>query len=124
MEELSHQKGPAKKKYDCILPYIRLSLLTLCRMQGFSAIDMLVIHPAYWRRGHGSRLAKWGLELSRRDGVKQGVMAASTAKQFYTLLGFQNLEDIHVAGDEIMAEGVTVSAMLFDPASGSNGEDK
>lgn len=33
-------------------------------------MEMLVVHPAYWKRGHGGKLAQWGPDLSNVDEMK------------------------------------------------------
>ncbi|KAG8169503.1 hypothetical protein KVR01_000248 [Diaporthe batatas] len=101
-ELFGDRMGPIEKRY----------------FHGYSTMDMLVVHPAYWRRGHGTTLGKWGLDLARIDGVKQGVMAASSGKKLYTSMGYTNLEDVHIDGDEITPDGVTISAMVFEPGNG------
>lgn len=78
-------------------------------------MEMLVVHPAYWKRGHGRSLTGWGMELAKIDGVQQGVIAAEMGKAVYGAMGFKNLEDLHWDGDDIVPQGLTVSAMLFNP---------
>ncbi len=78
-------------------------------------MEMLVVHPAYWKRGHGGSLTGWGMDLAKTDGIQQGVIAAKMGKAVYAAMGFKNLEDLHIDGDDLVPQGVTVSAMLFDP---------
>lgn len=78
-------------------------------------MERLVVHPAYWKRGHGTQLAQWGLDLAKVDSIKQGVISAEMGKDLYLTMGFTNLEDLHIDGDEVVPQGVTVSAMEFDP---------
>lgn len=73
---------------------------------------MVVVHPAYWRRGHGGRLVRWGIDLANLDKVCQGVIAAEMGKSLYLSLGYEELEDLHL-------EGVHVSAMQYHVKSGS-----
>ncbi len=77
-------------------------------------MEMLVVHPAYGRRGHGTKLAQWGLDLAKEDNVKQGVIAAEMGKNLYVKLDFQILEQIKIDGDDVV-KGVEVSVMKFDP---------
>ncbi|RSL74281.1 hypothetical protein CEP53_000410 [Fusarium sp. AF-6] len=88
--------------------------------QGLATMEMVVVHPAYWRRGHGSRLAQWGIDLAKIDGVCQGVIAAKMGKALYLSLGYKNLTDLHLEGDEVVPQGVGVSVMQYhvgsDPA--------
>ncbi|KAI8648863.1 hypothetical protein NCS56_01502300 [Fusarium sp. Ph1] len=83
--------------------------------QGLATMEMIVVHPAYWRRGHGGRLVRWGIDLANLDKVCQGVIAAEMGKSLYLSLGYEELEDLHLGGDE----GIHVSAMQYHVKSGS-----
>ncbi|KAL2672557.1 hypothetical protein Neosp_013270 [[Neocosmospora] mangrovei] len=83
--------------------------------QSLATMEMVVVHPAYWRRGHGGRLVRWGIDLAKVDNVCQGVIAAEMGKSLYLSLGYEELEDLHVGGDE----GIHVSVMQYDVKSGS-----
>ncbi|KAJ4220995.1 hypothetical protein NW759_007064 [Fusarium solani] len=83
--------------------------------QGLATMEMVVVHPAYWRRGHGGRLVRWGIDLANLDKVCQGVIAAEMGKSLYLSLGYEELEDLHLGGDE----GIHVSAMQYHVKSGS-----
>ncbi|KAH6709013.1 hypothetical protein BKA61DRAFT_677917 [Leptodontidium sp. MPI-SDFR-AT-0119] len=41
--------------------------------KGRMAIDMMVTHPAYWRSGHATLIARWFIELAKLDGIGLGV---------------------------------------------------
>lgn len=73
------------------------------------------MHPAYWRRGHGGRLVRWGIDLANLDKVDQGVIAAEMGKSLYLSLGYEILEDLHIGGDK----GIHVSAMEYHVKPGS-----
>ena len=47
---------------------------------------MVVVHPDYCRRGHGSALVKWGVRLSDQDRADQGVIAAAMGEELYRRL--------------------------------------
>jgi GNAT superfamily N-acetyltransferase len=81
-------------------------------LEGYATMEMVVVHPAYWRRGHGTRLVKWGMQLADIDGVKQGVIAASMGKDLYLKLGYRLLHMVQVEGDEDAPDGV------YEPQSG------
>jgi len=49
-------------------------------------IELVGIHPAYWRRGHGKTLLNWGLALAEKDGVNTGVIANTAAVGLYLAL--------------------------------------
>lgn len=78
---------------------------------------MVTVHPAYWERGHGGSLVKWGMELARIDKLKQGVIATKMGQDLYSELGFKNLKEIHISGDEIVPQGVSVAVMEYDPTA-------
>ena len=82
--------------------------------QGYAIVNMVVVHPAYWRRGHGGNLVKWGMKLARIDKVKQGVSATKMGKDLYQKLGWQYLTEIHIEGDETMPQGVSSTIMEYN----------
>ncbi|KAJ4312732.1 hypothetical protein N0V84_009794 [Fusarium piperis] len=86
--------------------------------QGLATMEMVVVHPAYWRRGHGGRLVRWGIDLVKLDEVCQGVIAAKMGKSLYLSLGYENLQDLHLDGDDVVPQGVDVSVMRFAVSSG------
>jgi GNAT superfamily N-acetyltransferase len=63
-------------------------------LQGRMLIELVAIHPAYWRRGHGKTLLNWGLALAEKDGVNTGVIANTTAVGLYLSLGLWKLEKL------------------------------
>ncbi|KAK3688255.1 hypothetical protein B0T22DRAFT_511595 [Podospora appendiculata] len=76
-------------------------------------LQILATLPAYQRRGHGSSICKWGMELMRRDSLNSiSVMASPMGSQLYTWLGFANIGTfyIQVAGEE---EKLTMEAMMY-----------
>ncbi|VUC30722.1 unnamed protein product [Clonostachys rosea] len=83
--------------------------------QNWLTMEMLVVHPAYWNRGHGTRLTQWGLDLAKVDNTRSGVIATQMGQTLYRGIGWKNLADVHIAGDEVVPGGVTVSAMMFKP---------
>ena len=88
-------------------------------LQGYyAAMDMVVVHPAYWGRGHGRDLVNWGMQLARVDKVKQGVTAAKMGADLYKKLGWQHLTEVHIKGDEIVPQGVDVAIMEYNPTIG------
>jgi GNAT superfamily N-acetyltransferase len=80
-------------------------------------MEMVVVHPAYWGRGHGRNLVKWGMELARIDKVKQGVIAAKMGRDLYSNLGWKERAEICLEGDEITPQGVSVAVMEYDPTT-------
>ncbi|RSL78877.1 hypothetical protein CEP52_017594, partial [Fusarium oligoseptatum] len=61
-------------------------------------LEMVVVHPAYQKRGHGRRLVQWGIKLATKDKVGVGVIAAGKGKSLYGSLGFEKLGDLPFEG--------------------------
>lgn len=78
-------------------------------------MEMVVVHPAYWRRGHGTTLVGWGMELAKIDHIKQGVIAAKMGEKLYAKLGYSPLEELRLDGDEEAPDGVKCVAMKYTP---------
>ncbi|CAH0051750.1 unnamed protein product [Clonostachys solani] len=68
--------------------------------EGHQLVDMVVVHPAYWRRGHGTSLVKWGKALADVDRVNQGVIAADMGEKLYTSLGYGKLDDVRAVSED------------------------
>ncbi|CAH0020749.1 unnamed protein product [Clonostachys rhizophaga] len=68
--------------------------------KGHQLVDMVVVHPAYWRRGHGTLLVKWGKALAEIDRVVQGVIAADMGEKLYTCLGYGKLDDVRAVSQD------------------------
>ncbi|PQE04851.1 Acyl- N-acyltransferase protein [Rutstroemia sp. NJR-2017a BBW] len=82
---------------------------------GMSEMDQVAVHPAYWKRGHGTALVKWGMELARMDQVAQGVSAAKMGEKLYAELCYRVVERIGLDGDEVTPQGVSTAMMVYDP---------
>ncbi|KAK3345823.1 hypothetical protein B0T25DRAFT_550451 [Lasiosphaeria hispida] len=67
---------------------------------------MLVVHPAYWKRGHGIQLATWPGDLSVLDKVSQCVSSATMSQSLFTSLAYRQVGFISAEGDEDDPEGV------------------
>ncbi len=72
---------------------------------------MLVVHPAYWKRGHGTRLATWPRDLSVLDKVPQCVSSATMSQPLFLSLGYRQLDTITAEGDEDDPNGVSTALM-------------
>ncbi|KAK3681341.1 hypothetical protein B0T22DRAFT_388307 [Podospora appendiculata] len=81
---------------------------------GFN-IELLVVHPAYHRRGHARTLVKWMQDLARIDQVTVYVAADGKSEEFYARLGFEVIERLEIPGDEITPEGCRVIMMQWLP---------
>lgn len=76
-------------------------------------MDTLVVHPAYWRRGHGTALVNWGMELARLDRVKQGVIAACMGEKLYLSRGYEKLDDVAAVDERDPEQHVRVGVLEF-----------
>ncbi|KAJ8129180.1 hypothetical protein O1611_g4452 [Lasiodiplodia mahajangana] len=81
-------------------------------LSGDQLMDMVVVHPAYWKRGHGTTLVKWGMSMADLDHVDQGVVAAKMGEQLYLKLGYTKLAEVHVCDDKEPAD-VTVGILEY-----------
>ena len=80
-------------------------------------MERLVVHPAYWARGHATNLVKWGMELARTDKVTQGVFATKMGGDFFCKLLWKNLTEVRIDGDEIVPQGVSFTVLEYDPTT-------
>lgn len=76
---------------------------------------MLVVHPAYWKRGHGTKLVNWGKELTSLDRVKQGVIAADMGEKLYLSKGYQKLDVITATDEDDNEQQIEVGVLEFAP---------
>ena len=77
---------------------------------------MLVVHPAYWRRGHGTVLLEWGLELVHLDYTKQGVIAADMGEKLYLSKGYKKLDMVIATDKSDPEKTVKVAVLEFVPS--------
>ncbi|KAH7342639.1 hypothetical protein BKA65DRAFT_295055 [Rhexocercosporidium sp. MPI-PUGE-AT-0058] len=83
----------------------------------YASMNIVVVHPAYWRRGHGSALVKWGMAMTDMDKTTQGVISADIGTKLYDTLGFEKLCEAHVDGDERTPEGLVNGIMRYGAAT-------
>jgi GNAT superfamily N-acetyltransferase len=76
---------------------------------------MLVVHPAYWRRGHGTALLDWGMQLGSLDLVKQGVIAADMGEKLYLSKGYKKLANVIATDENDPVKEVKVGILEFVP---------
>jgi GNAT superfamily N-acetyltransferase len=74
-------------------------------------LERVIVHPAYWRRGHGKALLEWGLALARIDGVKAGVCTgfAGDAKHLYLSLGFVKIGEVSVKDEQDPSKQIEIA---------------
>jgi N-acetylglutamate synthase-like GNAT family acetyltransferase len=75
-------------------------LMVIRHFGGHMVVEMVVVHPAYWRRGHGKALVKWGLELAETDGVESAVFGTIAGEQLYLSLGFVRVSVLSLKDEE------------------------
>ena len=106
----------AEKKYVDLVDDLRSTRLIVRRyFGGYALMEMVVVHPAYWNRGHGSRLVRWGMALSDMDQCRQGVIAADMGAKLYLQLGYEKLCDVQLDDDQNAVEGVTIVLAKYVP---------
>ncbi|MCJ1445532.1 MAG: hypothetical protein MMC23_006037 [Stictis urceolatum] len=77
-----------------------------------SRLDLLVVHPAYWRRGFGSSLVRWGMALADIDAVRQGVEACGMGERLLAKLNYTRIRKV-VAEDN--DEQTKVGIWRYEP---------
>ena len=76
-------------------------------------MERIVVHPAYWRRSHGSTIAKWGIALAGIDGIDQGVLATTMGASLFMHVGYQHVSDTQVEGDERNPRGFSLAILRY-----------
>ncbi|KAK0735346.1 hypothetical protein B0T21DRAFT_333454 [Apiosordaria backusii] len=78
-----------------------------------SVVSMIAVHPAYWRRGHGTKLATWARDLAVKHKVPQCVSAAPMSQCLFMSLGYKQLDVIVAEGDEDDPRGAKTLLLEF-----------
>ncbi|KAG4440643.1 hypothetical protein IFR05_003877 [Cadophora sp. M221] len=78
-----------------------------------SAMERTAVHPAYWKRGHGSTLAKWGLDLARIDQVNQAVLATSMGASLFKYMGFKLITERQIYGGKEDPAGYIIAVLEY-----------
>ena len=84
-------------------------------------VERLVVHPAYWRRGHASALINFGNELAKLERVDQGVLASSMGAAVFAHAGYALVAKCHVPGDDKWPEGWDIAVLKLGCRSGKGG---
>ncbi|ORY00360.1 hypothetical protein BCR34DRAFT_112754 [Clohesyomyces aquaticus] len=82
LELYGEATGPAKAKY----------------LAGCMRLSTLAVHPAYWRRGHATRLVSWCTRLADTDDISVGISATPMGAIVATKAGFEEQETIRIKG--------------------------
>jgi hypothetical protein len=75
---------------------------------------MVVVHPAYWRRGHGATMVRWGLELAELDGVNNGVFGSIMGKKLYLSLNYKEVGVIKLQDEKNPLEMVELAVLRYE----------
>jgi ribosomal protein S18 acetylase RimI-like enzyme len=81
-------------------------------------VDLVAIHPAYWRRGHAKALMNWGLAVAERNGLDTGIVANTRAVGLYLSLGFEQFELVKIEDEEEPPNFLELVLMKYDRRSG------
>jgi len=77
-------------------------------------LQILATHPDHQRRGAGSALCNWGMQVAKELNVAISVFASPMGKQLYRHLGFNSLASITIKVQE-EDDFVTLEAMAYIP---------
>ncbi|KAL2200789.1 hypothetical protein P885DRAFT_66416 [Corynascus similis CBS 632.67] len=78
-------------------------------------LQILATLPEFQRRGHGSSLCRWAMELVKRESLNDmSVMASPMGYELYTWLGFERIGTfcLQVSGED---ERLVLQAMMYKP---------
>ncbi|KAF1977849.1 hypothetical protein BU23DRAFT_451407 [Bimuria novae-zelandiae CBS 107.79] len=92
---------PANPNRDCCKERVRIyneatAPAKARHLAGLMRLSTLSVHPAYWRRGHASRLFSWSTRLADLDGVPMGISAVSQGAIIAARAGFEERELVRV----------------------------
>lgn len=81
-------------------------------------LALLVTDGRYRRRGAGSLLLKWGIDLSEKTGLPCYLQASEQGRRLYSHYGFQPIDTVEFDLSEFGLEGVeTMTEMIRQPLS-------
>lgn len=75
-------------------------------------LKIMATHPDYRRRGAGTKLCNWGIDIAEKNQTYISVFASPMGEKLYSRLGFKELAVVvvQVEGEE---EKVSILAMLY-----------
>lgn len=92
----------------------RARLTTNRYFKGCAGLYMVVVHPAYWRRGHGATMVRWGLELAELDSVNNGVFGSIMGKNLYLSLNYKEVGVIKLQDEKNPLEMVELAVLRYE----------
>jgi len=75
----------------------------------------MVMHPAYWHRGHASELTTWCMRLAEINNVGIGVSATPVGRKLFHSLGFVEKEIVEIEGYEDHPNSISLWIGVYDP---------
>ena len=77
-------------------------------------LQILGTHPNHWRRGYGTSLCRYGMEIAAEDGLAVTLVAGQTGLGLYRHLNFTSVGTLvkQVPGEK---KRVVSEALVFDP---------
>ncbi|KAF2272938.1 uncharacterized protein EI97DRAFT_445388 [Westerdykella ornata] len=93
-------------------------------LAGLMRLSTLAVHPAYWRRGHATRLVSWCMRLADAEAAPIGISAAPMGASIAVQAGFEEREVVSFRG-ELPRSVLSVDVRLWigvRPPSGSPSE--
>ncbi|KAF2748974.1 hypothetical protein M011DRAFT_475730 [Sporormia fimetaria CBS 119925] len=97
VQAYANATGPARKRY----------------LEGLMRLSTLVVHPAYWRRGHGNRLTQWCTQLADMEGAAIGVSATPMGSIVARKAGFEMREVVRLNKPATEAAGGSSDVELW-----------
>ncbi|KAF2017330.1 hypothetical protein BU24DRAFT_343565 [Aaosphaeria arxii CBS 175.79] len=70
-------------------------------LEGHMRLSTLAVHPAYWRRGHATRLVNWCTSLADREDTQVGISAAPMGATVAAKAGFEERELITISATDV-----------------------
>lgn len=86
-------------------------------------LTLLVVHPAYERRGHGADLVRWGIQLAQLDHLNIGLIASEVASPMYKRLGFEFIQKFDLEGNETSPRGIHYEVMKLESNQKNDDDD-
>lgn len=82
-------------------------------------MERTAVHPAYWKHGQGSTLAKWGLDLAKVDKVNQAVLATSMGAILFKYMGFKLITERQIDGGKEDPTGFFIAVLEYYVTGGN-----
>lgn len=94
----------------------KCSLLLKTSCSRYAVLALLVTGSQYRRKGAGSLIVKWGIELSEATGLPCYLQASEQGRRLYSHYGFQDIDTVDFDLSKYGLTGVEkMTAMIRDP---------